>query len=354
METSPKGSEEIFHALQEFSETPQSLRQLSQPIEDLLESVAKTGELDHPWNLVRPAIHFKLHKVLGDFFESTNYPDRTEAEREHAEMKATIFDRLLSFDRAPFTLQRLCELVVWPQKHYTRCDKYMRGVIKVVKVVSTIGSPICNGSSHSLTADNCNGNSPMMSRLETSSTGEPSNMNMSSGSLSLGEADDSFSSFNLSPRQMPSPYSPPLSPVAGVGRALDDRPTWRSPTNDTATMDNDMASIGTESSDSDGSLDNTQSTVDLSEGASVSPSPPGHTNGVETKNEPADSNSGGPANVDEQPTVDSSTSNETASTAPMEPAEILKSEPVETASTENESSSTAQDEQQEDTKEPVR
>lgn len=32
---------------------------------------------------------------------------------------------------APFTIQRLCELITHPQKQYKRTDKFMRGIEKV-------------------------------------------------------------------------------------------------------------------------------------------------------------------------------------------------------------------------------
>ena len=35
------------------------------------------------------------------------------------------------FASAPFTLQRLCELITEPRKHYKKCDKFLRGVEKV-------------------------------------------------------------------------------------------------------------------------------------------------------------------------------------------------------------------------------
>lgn len=33
--------------------------------------------------------------------------------------------------RAPFTVQRLCELINEPKRHYKRCDKFLRGIEKV-------------------------------------------------------------------------------------------------------------------------------------------------------------------------------------------------------------------------------
>lgn len=35
------------------------------------------------------------------------------------------------FFRAPFTIQRLCELIISPGKHYRCTDKYLRGIEKV-------------------------------------------------------------------------------------------------------------------------------------------------------------------------------------------------------------------------------
>ena len=39
---------------------------------------------------------------------------------------------------APFTIQRLCELILSPRAHYRRTDKFIRGLTKCVSVVTTI------------------------------------------------------------------------------------------------------------------------------------------------------------------------------------------------------------------------
>ena len=53
-------------------------------------------------------------------------------------MKERIFEQLESYTGIPFTVQRLCELIVQPRKHYKRTDKFMRGLEKIMLVVSTI------------------------------------------------------------------------------------------------------------------------------------------------------------------------------------------------------------------------
>ncbi|XP_053680630.1 serine/threonine-protein phosphatase 4 regulatory subunit 2 [Anopheles nili] len=52
-------------------------------------------------------------------------------------MKRALLERLDSFNSAPFTVQRICELLTEPRKQYTRIDKFMRAVEKNILVVST-------------------------------------------------------------------------------------------------------------------------------------------------------------------------------------------------------------------------
>lgn len=45
-------------------------------------------------------------------------------------MKTLLFERFDNFQAAPFTIQRLCELLTDPKKHYSRLDKFMRALEK--------------------------------------------------------------------------------------------------------------------------------------------------------------------------------------------------------------------------------
>lgn len=53
-------------------------------------------------------------------------------------MKAAFLERLDLFHAAPFTVQRICELLTDPRKQYSRIDKFMRAIEKNLLVVSTI------------------------------------------------------------------------------------------------------------------------------------------------------------------------------------------------------------------------
>lgn len=47
-------------------------------------------------------------------------------------LKAVLLERLDLFHAAPFTVQRLCELLTNPKKHYCRLDKFMRALEKTI------------------------------------------------------------------------------------------------------------------------------------------------------------------------------------------------------------------------------
>lgn len=52
-------------------------------------------------------------------------------------MKTLLFTRFDRFQAAPFTIQRLSELLVHPKKHYTRLDKFMRALEKNILGMQT-------------------------------------------------------------------------------------------------------------------------------------------------------------------------------------------------------------------------
>jgi len=64
------------------------------------------------------------------------------AHRSHLFMTVLKFLRIIMWScwcvfSAPFTIQRLCELLVDPMKHYKTLEKFMRAVEKVIEIHST-------------------------------------------------------------------------------------------------------------------------------------------------------------------------------------------------------------------------
>jgi len=132
----------IVESLDQYLEKPEHERVLTPELDQLLVQIAKTGCTSHPWDKVRPLFVHKLIQVLDEFNAESNM-DKLETHPNvdpatFDELKADILERIDSFDNAPFTIQRLCELVTSPRLHYRRTDKFIRGITKCVCVVTTI------------------------------------------------------------------------------------------------------------------------------------------------------------------------------------------------------------------------
>lgn len=132
--------ETILDELNDFEKKRPS--EISPILDGYLARIAKTGDIMFPWNKLRPLFRRKLEMVLNDFYETCpadNLPILPNVESfKYDVMRTKLMEALDSFQSAPFTIQRLCELVTNPRKHYRRTDKFMRGLEKNILVVSTI------------------------------------------------------------------------------------------------------------------------------------------------------------------------------------------------------------------------
>lgn len=130
--------EEILHSLEEFSKLKP--KDIPNELEEYLSFVAKTGDPVFQWGSVRALFREKMLHVVADFFEScpVEIPPCPNVEPfKYESLKEFILERLDSFAAAPFTVQRICELLTKPRKEYNRIDKYMRALEKNLLVVST-------------------------------------------------------------------------------------------------------------------------------------------------------------------------------------------------------------------------
>ncbi|KAK4887004.1 hypothetical protein RN001_003275 [Aquatica leii] len=131
--------EEILHSLEEFSKLKP--KDIPRELEDYLCFVAKTGDPVYQWGTIKSLFKEKLINVITDFYEScpsVDIPPCPNVEVFNYEsMKTFILDKLDTFPAAPFTVQRICELLTSPRKQYNRIDKYMRALEKNILVVST-------------------------------------------------------------------------------------------------------------------------------------------------------------------------------------------------------------------------
>lgn len=134
-----ENAEEIFNFLEDFSK--RKPKTIPQELNEYLAYVARTGDPVYQWSLVRPLFKEKLVSVITDFYETSPgidippYPNVDPF--NYDSMKNALLERLDSFASAPFTVQRICELLTYPRKQYNRVDKFMRAVEKNILVVST-------------------------------------------------------------------------------------------------------------------------------------------------------------------------------------------------------------------------
>ncbi|CAH1106276.1 unnamed protein product [Psylliodes chrysocephalus] len=131
--------EEILHSLEEFSKMKP--KDIPRELEEYLCFVAKTGNPIYQWSIIKSLFREKLINVITEFYESCpsmDIPPCPNVEMFNYDMmKNFILEKLDTFAAAPFTVQRICELLTTPRKEYNRIDKYMRALEKNILVVST-------------------------------------------------------------------------------------------------------------------------------------------------------------------------------------------------------------------------
>lgn len=134
-----ENAEEILQCLDEFSKVKP--KDIPRELEEYLCFVAKTGDPVYQWPLIKCLFREKLINVITEFYEqcpSVEIPPCPNVETfNYDNMKTFILEKLDTFSAAPFTVQRICELLTAPRKEYNRIDKYMRALEKNILVVST-------------------------------------------------------------------------------------------------------------------------------------------------------------------------------------------------------------------------
>jgi hypothetical protein len=141
-------SEEVKTNLEAFAAQQQKV--VTPDLHQIVENISKTGVSCYPWPALKYLLSSMLNEVLNKIHGKTledrkNETDNDKLDRYRVEdesfeeRKQKFFQALNSYEEAPFTLQRLCELIVIPEKAYsTNSRKYLTALEKMVNITSTV------------------------------------------------------------------------------------------------------------------------------------------------------------------------------------------------------------------------
>ncbi|KAH9269174.1 hypothetical protein BASA83_008796 [Batrachochytrium salamandrivorans] len=118
----------------EFIQLPCSERTWKPEFDGILLNIAVTATTLHSWELLRELVRFKITSII----QERTREDSTISQINPtvSEMEERIMEALDLLPSAPFTLQRLCELITQPLKDHKSFEKYLRAVEKVLSVSS--------------------------------------------------------------------------------------------------------------------------------------------------------------------------------------------------------------------------
>lgn len=126
-----------------YISSPAESRIMSPALKGVLVETALTGRLRYQWPLVQVLLVDVMQRVLLKFEEESVVevgPSPAGDDAEGCRMKRDqLLQQLRGWTRgAPFTLQRVCEVVLEPWQQYRRFDKLAQALDKLLRVTSVV------------------------------------------------------------------------------------------------------------------------------------------------------------------------------------------------------------------------
>ncbi|XP_066371009.1 uncharacterized protein [Miscanthus floridulus] len=105
----------------------------------IIEVIADTGKFWHDWRFLKSVVSLQLKQVLDEYFEVEMVSQNDGQQRYFSELFSQLNGALERFEEGPpFTLQRLCEILLDPKGTYTKLSKLALALEKNLLVTSTI------------------------------------------------------------------------------------------------------------------------------------------------------------------------------------------------------------------------
>ncbi|CAM9650539.1 unnamed protein product, partial [Heterosigma akashiwo] len=108
---------------------PSPFPDFPEELESVIVELAKNGVPYFQWPALQELLTVKMIKVLDKFYSEVSYtpgPDAFDFEKR----KTLMVYALRSFNEAPFTIQRLAEILLEPNRQYRATHKLMNGIEK--------------------------------------------------------------------------------------------------------------------------------------------------------------------------------------------------------------------------------
>ncbi|KAL6596606.1 hypothetical protein ACP70R_047249 [Stipagrostis hirtigluma subsp. patula] len=128
-------------------DTEEKVDVTSEEMRGIIEVIADTGKFWHDWSFLKSLLSLQLKQVwvLAEYSEAqtVNQEDGQQQSsllgETYSELVNRLNDALLSFEEGPpFTLQRLCEILLDPKGTYTKLSKLALALEKNLLVTSTM------------------------------------------------------------------------------------------------------------------------------------------------------------------------------------------------------------------------
>jgi len=103
-------------------------------LETVLVKIASNGEMpfDFEWKQISQLVKRKILFCI----DSMNTKAQYQPAEEYTDSCDLLLQRMEMFTEAPFTIQRICELILEPEKYYKNTNKYIHALLKCLLVVS--------------------------------------------------------------------------------------------------------------------------------------------------------------------------------------------------------------------------
>ncbi|CAD8045900.1 unnamed protein product [Paramecium primaurelia] len=116
-------------------EIPNQINNLMTQLKPILESISQNGEIQkYNWLHLRSLIVITTRNMLLNMQKLFPYEKTAQTEGFEDELDIVLQFLCVFEQKPPFTLQRICELLIDPQKHYKSSKKILFAMEKLVNV----------------------------------------------------------------------------------------------------------------------------------------------------------------------------------------------------------------------------